>query len=123
MHSKLKELSLMMESEGYVGRGEQMGEMMVVYEQASAGMDPAPMFKGLPDDRCQCHHWGYVIKGRLKIRYADRDESFEAGEVFYIAPGHIPLVEEATETIEFTRKEELDKTYEVVSRNARALQG
>src|SRR5262245_14297346 len=26
--------------------------------------DPGPFFKGLPDDRCQCPHWGYVIKGQ-----------------------------------------------------------
>jgi hypothetical protein len=25
--------------------------------------DLAPMLKGLPDDRCQCPHWGYVFKG------------------------------------------------------------
>ena len=29
-----------------------------------ADMDPTPMFQGLPDDRCQCPHWGYVIKGK-----------------------------------------------------------
>src|SRR6476646_8597462 len=27
--------------------------------------DTTPLLKGLPDDRCQCPHWGYVIKGRI----------------------------------------------------------
>lgn len=26
-------------------------------------------FKGLPDDRCQCRHWGVVIKGQVTFRY------------------------------------------------------
>ena len=27
----------------------------------------AEVLKGLPDDRCQCPHWGYVFKGRVTI--------------------------------------------------------
>ncbi len=27
-------------------------------------IDATPFMKGLPDDRCQCPHWGYVIKAR-----------------------------------------------------------
>jgi ethanolamine utilization protein EutQ (cupin superfamily) len=45
--------------------------------------------KGLPDDRCQCPHWGYVVNGRLTFRYADREEISEAGDVFYTPPGHV----------------------------------
>src|SRR5262245_27176859 len=26
--------------------------------------DMTPMFVGLPDGRCQCPHWGVVLKGR-----------------------------------------------------------
>jgi hypothetical protein len=37
-------------------------------------IDGTPMMKGLPDDRCQCPHWGYVVKGKLTFRFADRDE-------------------------------------------------
>jgi hypothetical protein len=36
--------------------------------------------EGLPDDRCQCPHWGHVFKGKMTARYADRDEVFEAGD-------------------------------------------
>ena len=46
-------------------------------------IDATPFMKGLLDDRCQCPHWGYVIKGRMTARYADRDEVFEAGDAFY----------------------------------------
>src|SRR5437762_34935 len=41
-------------------------------------IDATPLLRGLPDDRCQCPHWGYVISGRVTFRYADSEESFEA---------------------------------------------
>src|ERR1700733_1169458 len=49
--------------------------------------DLAPMLKGLPDDRCQCPHWGYVFKGSLTLTTAAGDETFETGDAFYIPPG------------------------------------
>src|SRR5207245_7421707 len=30
--------------------------------------DLAPLLKGLPDDRCQCPHWGFLFKGRIVVR-------------------------------------------------------
>ena len=33
-------------------------------------IDHTPLLRGLPDDRCQCPHWGYVINGRLTFRRA-----------------------------------------------------
>jgi hypothetical protein len=27
-------------------------------------IDHAPLMKGLPDGRCQCPHWGYILKGQ-----------------------------------------------------------
>jgi quercetin dioxygenase-like cupin family protein len=45
------------------------------------------LLKGLPDDRCQCPHWGYVFKGKMTARYADRDEVYEAGDAFYTPVG------------------------------------
>ena len=42
------------------------------------------MLKGLPGDRCDCPHWGYVFKGRLIWTFGDREEVFEAGDAFYV---------------------------------------
>ena len=39
------------------------------------------MPQGLPDDQCQCPHWGYVISGTMTFRFVDREEVFEAGVV------------------------------------------
>ena len=52
----------------------------VTFTSLVEDIDATPFMKGLPDDRCQCPHWGYVIKGKMTARYADRDEVFEAGD-------------------------------------------
>ncbi len=86
------------------------------------GMDLAPLLRGLPDDRCQCPHWGYVIKGRLIWRFADHEEVFEAGDAFYVPPGHAPEAETGCEFVQFSPTDELQATEEVISRNMQAMQ-
>ena len=54
-------------------------------------IDATPLLKGLKDDRCQCPHWGYVLKGKMTMRFADREEVYEAGDAFYAPPGHSPV--------------------------------
>ena len=81
------------------------------------------LFKGLPDDRCQCPHWGYVIKGQLRWRFADREEVCNAGDAYYVGPGHTPVVEAGTEYVEFSPADKLKETMEVFGRNFAALQG
>jgi uncharacterized RmlC-like cupin family protein len=79
--------------------------------------------KGLPDARCQCPHWGYVIKGGATSRYADREEVFEAGDAFYTPPGHIPVKHEpGTEVVIFSPTEELRKIEAVMMKNLQAMQ-
>src|SRR5262245_60526353 len=53
--------------------------------------DGTELLRGLPDDQCQCPHWGYVFKGRVGFRSAGQEEWYEPGDAFYIAPGHVPL--------------------------------
>ncbi|MER8008802.1 MULTISPECIES: cupin domain-containing protein [unclassified Streptomyces] len=99
------------------GRYAQVGPYTVGYETMKADMDPAALFRGLPDDRCQCPHWGQVISGRLVLRYADHDEVFHAGDAYYGAPGHLPLVFAGTEIVEFSPTAELTATMDVIGRN------
>jgi quercetin dioxygenase-like cupin family protein len=63
-----------------------------------------------------------VLKGRVVFRYADREETFEAGDAFYAPPGHTPVVFEGTEVVEFSPTDEAAKTSEVVRRNRAASQ-
>jgi hypothetical protein len=100
----------------YEGRYTDQGGMVVAFETIAAG-DPAPLYRGLPDDRCQAHHWGFVFKGTLVIRYADREDRVQAGQAYYMAPGHLPLIEEDVEVVEFTRTEELEATMAQVQAN------
>ena len=86
-------------------------------------IDATPLLKGLPDDRCQCPHWGYVASGKVTFRYADRDEVFEAGDAFYTPPGHAPVKHEpGTELLLFSPAEELRATDAAMMKNMAAMQ-
>lgn len=41
--------------------------------------------------RCGMPHWGYVIRGALRVEYPDHDELIAAGDAYYVAPGHRAL--------------------------------
>jgi hypothetical protein len=105
------------------GRYGQLDDYTVGFEHFRENADSAPLFKGLPDDRCQSPHWGYVISGRVTFRYADRDEICEAGDAYYAPPGHIPVVEAGTEGVEFSTAAEYAQTLEVLGKNLAAMQG
>jgi hypothetical protein len=122
MRASKRDLPVAFEGGGVVSRLAEWGEMKVALETFPGGTDTAPIFKGLPDDMCQCPHWGYVLKGRMRIRYPDREEVIEAGDAYYMEPGHLPLFEEDTEIIEFSPKGEYQKTMEVAERNMASMQ-
>jgi hypothetical protein len=87
-------------------------------------MDGRPLLKGLPDDRCQCPHWGYVLKGRFTFETSDGEETFHAGDAFYLSAGHIPISNEpGSEWVMFSPAHELHETEEVIMRNFQAMQG
>ena len=98
-------------------RSEQLDAYTVEFTTFREDADGTPVFKGLPDDRCQSPHWGYVVRGRLTFRYADHDEVYETGDAYFAPPGHIPVVTADTEVVEFSPTEEYSRTLEVVARN------
>lgn len=91
------------------------------FEKHKTDSDPAPLYVGLPDDRCQCTHLGYVVKGKIVWQYADRDEIVEAGEIYVATPGHTPLLFGGTELVEFTKTDELNETVAVIMKNLEAM--
>ena len=121
MHGSKQDLPVSFEDGPAFSRQAEWGDMNVAVEAYPAGTDGTPLFKGLPDDRCQCPHWGYVLRGRLRVKYADREEVINAGDAYYMAPGHIPVVEEDCEVVEFSPKGEYQKTMEVAVRNYEAM--
>jgi hypothetical protein len=72
------------------GRSEDLDDYTVSFSSYTADHESPAAFKGLPDDRCQARHWGYVLAGKVAFRYVDREETFEAGDAFYAPPGHTP---------------------------------
>jgi hypothetical protein len=109
------------ELEGYEGHFEDFGPYTVGFEKYTADADLAPLFVGLPDDRCQCPHMGYVVKGKLKFTFADgTEEVYEGGDAYYAPPGHVPTLYSGSEVVEFSPTAELQQTMEVVERNMAA---
>lgn len=106
--------------EGYEGRLAQLGTYTVAFETYTAESDPAPLFRGLPGDRCQCPHWGVVLKGSVTFRTQDGDMTVREGEAYYAPPGHLPLLHAGTEVVEFSPSEELNKTFAVIEKNLAA---
>ncbi len=107
-----------MQVEGYEGHFENFdGGYTVGFETYTADADMADLFKGLPDDRCQCEHWGYVIKGKVSFKTADGEETFETGDAYYVGPGHTPVLYAGTEIVEFSPTKELQQTMEVIEKN------
>ena len=104
------------------GRYEQLGDYMVGFESFREEADATPLFKGLPDDRCQSPHWGYILKGKVTFKYADHQEVYETGDAYYAPPGHIPVVSAGTDIVEFSPAEEYVRTMEVLTRNLAAMQ-
>jgi hypothetical protein len=110
------------EVEGYEGHFEDLdGGYTVAFERYSADADLAPFFAGLPDDRCQCEHWGYVVKGSVTFKIRNSEETFQAGDAYYVAPGHTPVLSKGTEVIEFSPTVELRRTLDVVARNMQSV--
>ena len=96
------------------------GGYSVCFESHTADADLADLFRGLPDDRSQLPRWGYVIEGKVGFRFADHEEAYEAGDAYYVPPGHTPIHFAGAEIVEFSPTEALGETIGVVLENLRA---
>ena len=104
-------------------RAEEIEGYTVNFVSFREDIDATPLSKGLPDDRCQCPHWGYVITGAVTFQYADREEICTAGDAFYTPPGHVPVKHvPGTEIVIFSPTEELRLTEEAMERNMKEMQ-
>jgi hypothetical protein len=107
---------------GYTARTVELSDnFTVAFENIREDRDTAPIFKGLPDDRCPCPHWGLVVSGRMTLRYSDHDETFEAGDVYYSPPGHLPFCSAGTELITFSPTDQINTVNAVIARNMASL--
>jgi hypothetical protein len=121
MRGSKHDLPAAFDGDGVAIRQANWGEMTVSLEQFPAGLDTAPIFRGLPDDRCQCPHWGYVVRGQLRVVYPDREEVLKAGDAYYMSPGHTTAFDEDTEVVEMSPLGLYQETMEVAARNIAAM--
>ena len=105
------------EGPGFEGHYGETEGYTIGFERYTEHSDMTPLFVGLPDDRCQSPHWGYVIKGKLVYHTAEGDIEITDGEAYYVGPGHTPEIFPETEIVEFSPTAELNQTMEVVSKN------
>ncbi|WP_266393018.1 hypothetical protein [Streptomyces canus] len=101
-----------------VDRCQEFGDYTVDFLTFREDVDHRPLLKGLPDDRCQCPHWGYVFRGELTFHYADHDEVYHEGDAFYAPAGHVPVhIEPGSEYLQISPTDELRRTSEVIMKN------
>lgn len=107
--------------EGLDVRTEELeGGYTVCFESHTADADLAELFRGLPDDRCQVPRWGYVLEGMITFRFEDSEETYVAGDAYYVPPGHTPVHYTGSEVVEFSPTEGLRETIGVVMSNVQA---
>lgn len=103
MRQERNELPKRLEAGGVCIQAEDWGDINVARIRFPKGADAAPLLVGMPQDLCQCPHWGTVLKGSIHVRYADgREEVVRAGDVYYWPPGHTVRVDEDYEAVEFS---------------------
>lgn len=84
------------------------GGLAMCLIRLEAGVSTDSLFAGLPDDRCQCAHWGYIIAGTMRVHGSDGPRDFEARETYYWDPGHNLEAVTDAEYLEITRSEDYD---------------
>ena len=107
----------------FEGRYVDLNGYTVGFETYNADVDPAEFFRGLPDDRCQCPHWGVVLRGSISFRFTDHTETHAAGDAYYAPAGHTPVLTAGTEVVEFSPTDALNATMTVLGANLAAAAG
>ena len=115
MPSVSKESTTLVDDFGFVeDHHEDIDGYTVNFVTIREDYDLAPMLSVLPGGLCQCPHWGVVFKGRLTVTYADHSETIEAGEAYYMSPGHTPAAVAGTEFVQFSPAKELAAVMDAV---------
>ncbi len=122
MRCSKTDLPAVIESPQGVWRMTEWQGMNIEYMSFQEEVDAGPLLlHGLPDSLCSCPHWGYVIRGQVRIVFADHEEVFSAGDICYIAPEHRPVFGADTEFVAFSLAESYRPVMDVVRKNLAAL--
>jgi hypothetical protein len=114
-----QDVPIAIEGDGVEVRMREEGELTVCFVRLDAGVNLAPALTGLPDDLCPCPHWGYMLKGRVRMHTKNGPRDFDAGQPFYWAPGHAPEALEDSEYVDFSPTEKFRHVIEHITQPAR----
>ena len=93
------------------------GGMTVCFTELPEGTDFTPLLNGLTNDSCHCPHWGYIISGKMLIKYDDGvEETLTEGDVYYLPAGHTAIVKEPIKFIEFSPSKEFKEVMDHVAK-------
>ena len=81
---------------------------------------PGPAVPRAPGGPLPVPRLGYVVAGSMTFRFADREETYQAGDAYYVPPGHTPVHHAGAEVVEFSPTDGLMETLSVVMDNLNA---
>jgi hypothetical protein len=106
---KHAEMSVRVDGDGVDFRTAELGGMTVGWVRLKEGVDLSGATVGLPDDLCPCPHWGYVLRGTIRMKTRDGYSDYAAGEAFYWSAGHAPIALEDSEYVDVSPTADLEK--------------
>ncbi|MGE2721602.1 hypothetical protein [Mycolicibacterium celeriflavum] len=106
-HIVFEDLPVAVAAEGVDFRSREVGDMSIAWVKLGAGADLRPALAGLPGDMCPCPHWGYMLRGELRMHTSRGEKTYSAGQAFYWAAGHAPEAVTDCEYIDFSPTPEL----------------
>lgn len=116
-HAAVFDLEPALDTDVVTVREAELGEMQLSVETYHETFDTAAITKGLPDDRCQCPHWGYVLDGEAVVRWTDGEETIQAGEAYYLGPAHNATMTAGTRLVNFSPRDDYREMMAVMARN------
>ncbi|SKB84056.1 cupin domain-containing protein [Maribacter arcticus] len=120
-----KNIPVTMEGPGTIMRTkDNFGGMTVGFNELPKGTDFTPLLKGLENDSCHCPHWGYILSGKLLVKYTDgTEEILTDDDVYFLPKGHTAIVQEDIKMIEFSPSKELSEVMAHVGKKMAELGG
>jgi len=108
MRTPIEGMDIELQVDGIETRAAECGDVLVRHIELPAGVDFTPLFKGLPGDLCQCPHWGYILAGSIRLRFADgTEEVSSAGDVYSWPAGHTGWTDEGVTFLEWSPTAEI----------------
>ena len=86
--------------------GVEVGDTIISYVRGRAGWDAVDSFADMPDNMCQCDHFGVVLEGRIRIVTKDGNLECKKGDAYWqAAPHRVEWLEDSL-LVEFSPREE-----------------